>query len=157
MKNFARVLVVDDDAADVRLTLAALDKAGIHEHIQVVPDGNETLDYLYRRGSFADVPPMQPALVLLDLKMSPMDGFRVLETVKNDPAIKNIPLVVLTTSKRTLDLEQAYALGASGYVVKPMEFDDYAAALEAVVRFWLLINKAPAGSAGWKDYVEKQE
>jgi CheY-like chemotaxis protein len=157
MKNFARVLVVDDDAAEIRLTLAALEKAGIQENIQVLADGNETLDYLYRRGSFADVMPMQPALILLDLKMSPMDGFRVLETVKNDPAIKNIPLVVLTTSSRALDLEQAYALGASGYVVKPMEFDDYLAALEAIVRFWLLINEAPTGCAGWKEYVEKQE
>lgn len=157
MKNFARVLVVDDDAPDVQLTLAALEKAGINENIQVLPDGNATLDYLYRRGSYADVLPMQPALVLLDLKMSPMDGFRVLETVKKDPEIKNIPLVVLTTSSRTLDLEQAYALGASGYVVKPMEFDVYVAALEAVVRFWLLINEAPPGCAGWKEYVEKKE
>ena len=144
MNDTVRLLVVDDDADDNRLTLAALEAAGIGTQIRVLSDGAEALDYLCRRGAFADIPSGQPALVLLDLKMPKVDGFEVLEAVKRDPAMHNIPIVVLTTSNHESDIERAYSLGANGYMVKPMAFDDYVTALGALGRYWLQINVSPA-------------
>jgi CheY-like chemotaxis protein len=141
MNETARLIVVDDDEYDVRLTLAALEAAGIREKVLVLSNGEETLDYFYRRGTFTNLPASQPALVLLDLKMPGLDGFGVLETVKGDPAVKSVPIVALTSSRLDRDIAQAYALGVNGYVVKPMEFDEYVAALGAVGRFWLEVNE----------------
>jgi CheY-like chemotaxis protein len=143
-----RLLVTDDDVDDVRLTLSALRASGIEEDVMVLADGKDLLDYLYRRGPFVARPLLHPALVLLDLKMPRVDGFEVLESAKGDPALRVIPIVVLTSSRQERDLAQAYALGANGYMVKPMNFEEYVAALGALWRYWLEVNEASPACMG---------
>ncbi len=143
MEPNARLLVVEDEAADTRIILLALRAAGVVHEVMTVADGKEALDYLYRRGDFADRVSPQPALVLLDLKMPRVDGFGVLEAAKQDAALREIPVVVLTSSREERDLATAYALGVDGYVVMPMGFDACATVLGAVCRFWLDVNEAP--------------
>jgi CheY-like chemotaxis protein len=142
------ILLADDDEGDVRLATMVLQSLSPPVRVQVVTDGKETLDFLQRRGAFADRPPSQPSLVLLDLKMPRVDGFEVLERVKSDPALKVIPIVVLTSSRQDRDLTRAYELGANGYVVKALHFEEYKAALGAVTRFWLDVNQAPPSCLG---------
>lgn len=148
METTVRLLVAEDDDADARIVLLALRAAGFGDDVLTVADGKEVLDYLYRRGAAADRSPLCPALVLLDLKMPRVDGFGVLAAVKADSALRVIPIVVLTSSCEARDLAQAYALGADGYVVKPMGFDACAASLAAVCRFWLDVNEAPPACVG---------
>lgn len=143
MKKAARLLIADDDETDVKLALAALKSAGLNEEALVAADGQEAMDCLYRRGAYADLPLPQPALVLLDLKMPRMDGFSVIEQVKSDPELRSIPVVALTGSGLERDIRRAYALGVNGYIVKPMEFDEYTAAMGAAIRFWLEVNLPP--------------
>ena len=142
MNSGIRILIAEDDVHDARLTLRAL---GIlpEDEVLVVTDGKEVLDYLYRRRRFDGWPSLQPAVVLLDLKMPHMDGFEVLTQVKGDAALKMIPVIVLTSSRQPTDLMRAYGLGANAYVVKAMNFDDYVEALGALNRFWLQINETP--------------
>ena len=143
METPARLLMAEDDDADMRLVLLALHASGFVSGVLPMSDGKELLDYLYRRGPFAGRSPLHPALVLLDLKMPRVDGFGVLAAVKADPALRVIPMVVLTSSREDRDVAQAYALGADGYVVKPMGFEACKAVLSAVCRFWLEVNEAP--------------
>jgi len=143
-----RLLVVEDEEADTRLILLALRACGVSEGVQTVADGKEALDYLYRRGAFANRVSLQPALVLMDLHMPRVDGFGVLSVIKSDSVMHVVPVVVLTSSREARDLAQAYALGADGYVVMPMGFDACVTALGAVCRFWLDVNEAPAVCQG---------
>lgn len=143
MNLTTRILLVDDDAYDVQLTRSALEACAVMADVRAVGDGLEALDYLYRRQAFAGLPAVQPALVLLDLKMPRVDGFDVLTQVKRDAVLHVIPIVVLTSSRQPRDLARAYELGANGYVVKTMDFEAYAAALQAVHHYWLDINEAP--------------
>ena len=143
MEKTVRLLVAEDDDADARFVLLALQASGAWGEVLTVADGKEALDFLYRRGLFVNRSPLHPALVLLDLKMPRVDGFGVLTAAKTDPVLRGVPMVVLTSSCEKRDLAQAYALGANGYVVKPMGFDACVAALGAVCRFWMEVNEAP--------------
>jgi CheY-like chemotaxis protein len=137
------ILLAEDNANDVELTLAALRENHVINEIVVVRDGAEALDYLYRRNRFADRVGGNPALVLLDLKMPKVDGIEVLRQVKSAPALKTIPVVVLTSSREEQDLVRTYDLGVNAYVVKPIDFHEFMDAVKVLGGFWAVINETP--------------
>jgi len=148
MADIQRILMAEDSANDIELTLAALDEHHLANHVDVARDGEEALDYLYRRGAYAERPPGNPAVLLLDLKMPKIDGLEVLRQVKSDPALKTIPVVMLTSSREEGDVLRSYELGVNAYVVKPVAFADFMDAVRQLGGFWALINEPPrAGSA----------
>jgi CheY-like chemotaxis protein len=113
--------------------------------IMVVHDGAEALDYLYRRGRFEQRLSANPTLVLLDLKMPRVDGIEVLTQVKRDQQLRNIPVVMLTSSREERDVSRSYQMGANAYVVKPVHFPDFVAAIQALSHFWTRTNESPPG------------
>jgi CheY-like chemotaxis protein len=137
------ILIAEDNANDAELTLAALREHHIANDIIVVRDGAAALDYLYRRGEFHDRSPDPPGLVLLDLKMPKVDGLEVLQTVRADPGLKFLPVVILTSSREEADLVRSYSLGVNAYVVKPVAFQDFMNAVKVLGQFWAVINEPP--------------
>lgn len=138
-----RILLAEDSPQDAELTLNALAEHNITNLVDVARDGAEALDYLYRRGKFAGRQGGNPVLVLLDLKMPRMDGLEVLRTVKADPQLRAIPVVILSSSREEQDVVRSYELGVNAYVVKPVEFDQFMRAVRDLGLFWLLINESP--------------
>jgi CheY-like chemotaxis protein len=147
MENLKHILLVEDDPKDIELTLAALSDNNLANEVAVTRDGVEALDYLYRRGSFAQRPPGNPAVIMLDLKMPRMDGVEVLRQIKEDEQLHLIPVVVLTSSRESLDLEECYRLGVNAYVVKPVRFTEFVEAVKEIGIFWALINQPPPDDA----------
>ncbi|PYR75567.1 MAG: two-component system response regulator [Acidobacteria bacterium] len=143
MADLRRILLAEDSANDVELTIAALGDHGLVNHIDVVRDGAEALDYLYRRDAYAGRTPGNPAVLLLDLKMPRVDGLEVLRQIKGDQRLRTIPVVMLTSSREEGDLIRSYELGANAYVVKPVEFGDFMSAVRQVGGFWAVVNEAP--------------
>lgn len=139
----ARILLAEDSAQDVELTLNALGENNLANSVEVARDGAEALDYLYRRGKYAGRESGNPVLVLLDLKMPKVDGLEVLRAVKADPRLRVIPVVILTSSREEQDLVRSYELGVNAYVVKPVEFDKFLHAVRELGLFWVLLNEAP--------------
>jgi CheY-like chemotaxis protein len=148
MSTLKRILYAEDSPADVELTLAALAEHRLANEVVVVGDGAEALDYLKRRGAFEGRETGNPAVVLLDLKMPRVDGLEVLRAVKADPELQTIPVVIMTSSREERDLVESYRLGVNAYVVKPVDFDQFLAAVKEVGMFWAVINEPPPGSAG---------
>jgi CheY-like chemotaxis protein len=142
--DLKRILLAEDSANDVELTIAALNANRLANEVVVVRDGAEALDYLYRRGAHAHREPGLPALLLLDLKMPKVDGLEVLRVVKSDPAMRKLPVVVLTSSREEQDLVRSYDLGVNAYVVKPVAFPDFLDAVKTVGVFWAVLNEVPA-------------
>ena len=138
-----RIVLAEDNANDVELTTTALRENKVVNEIVVVRDGAEALDYLYQREAHRHRTGGNPALLLLDLKMPKVDGLEVLRQVKADPALRTIPVVVLTSSREEYDLSNAYALGVNAYVVKPVSFQDFVEAVRALGHFWGTINEVP--------------
>ncbi|MDF7801752.1 response regulator [Pontiellaceae bacterium B1224] len=136
-----KILLVDDDVRDVELTLTSLAEHNLANGVAVARDGAEALDYLYCRGSFADRPRGNPLVVFLDLKMPKVDGHEVLRQIKNDPVLKTIPVVVLTSSREEQDLIKSYNQNVNAYVVKPVAFDAFLAAVKQLGLFWVLTNE----------------
>jgi CheY-like chemotaxis protein len=136
------ILLVEDSANDVELTIATLTKY-VANHVDVARDGAEALDYLFKRGAFAGRTAGTPVLVMLDLKIPKIDGLEVLRTIKADPTLKRLPVVVLTSSREQRDVVQSYELGVNAYVVKPVEFEQFAEAVKQLGLFWLLLNEPP--------------
>ena len=147
MKTLKRILLAEDDLKDIELTINALDEYNLANDILVVRDGVEALDYLYRRGAFVREPNGNPVVILLDIKMPKMDGIQVLKQIKSDKYLQMIPVVVLTSSNESQDLETCYQLGANAYVVKPVKFTDFVEAVREVGMFWALINEPPPNNA----------
>jgi CheY-like chemotaxis protein len=143
MKNLKRILLVEDDPKDIELTLAALDEHNLANNVDVTRDGVEALDYLYRRESFSQRSPGNPVVIMLDLKMPRMDGVQVLRQLKADEHMRLIPVVVLTSSRESLDLEGCYQLGVNAYVVKPVRFVEFVEAVKEIGVFWALVNQPP--------------
>jgi len=142
--NAMEIMVVEDNPQDLELTLRALRKANVSNRIQVARDGAEALEYLFCEGPYVgrrieDT----PKVVLLDLKLPKVDGLEVLEKIKNDPRTKAIPVVVLTSSKEQKDVVETYRLGVNSYIVKPVGFEGFAAAVGELGLYWLLLNQAP--------------
>lgn len=142
-----RILLVDDSPRDTELALDALREHNLANEVVVLRDGAEALDYLYRRGPFSDRQPGNPAVVLLDLKMPKVDGMEVLRQVKADPSLRLIPVVVMTSSREECDVLETYQLGVNAYVVKPLDFRQFADAVAQVGAFWAVLNQPPPGTA----------
>ena len=138
-----QILLAEDSDRDAELTISALVKHSLVNNIQRVRDGVEALDYLYRRGQYSDRLAGNPAVVLLDLKMPRVDGLEVLGQIRSDPQLKLIPVVMLTSSPQDQDVRRSYELGASAYVVKPVDFDEFVQAVKLVGMFWASINQPP--------------
>ncbi len=143
MAELRRILLAEDSANDIELTLAALAEHRLANQVDVVHDGAEALDYLYRRGAYSARGNGNPALVMLDLKMPRVTGLEVLERIKNDPALRSIPVVMLTSSREEGDLVRSYELGVNAYVVKPVAFGDFMDAVRQLGGFWALVNEPP--------------
>ena len=139
--NPIELLLVEDSEPDVRLTIEALREAKVKNRLWVVEDGVEAIDFLRRNGRHADVP--RPDLILLDLNLPRKNGREVLAEIKADPNLKNIPVVILTTSHSEKDVLQAYDLHANCYIVKPVGFDNFVEAVKTIRQFWFSVVTLP--------------
>ncbi|NOT26775.1 MAG: response regulator [Acidobacteria bacterium] len=146
MSALQRILLAEDSPRDAELVIEALQANNLANEVFHVRDGAEALDYLYRRGMFAGRSNGQPAVVLLDLKMPKVDGLEVLRQIKGDPALKLIPVVVMTSSREEQDVVNSYQLGVNAYVVKPVQFHEFVDAVRQVGAFWAVFNEPPPGS-----------
>jgi CheY-like chemotaxis protein len=143
MTELRHILLAEDNANDVELTLAALRTNHVLNKVVVTRDGAETLDYLWRRNAYADRSGGNPVLMLLDLKMPKVDGLEVLRQVKGSAQFKTIPIVVLTSSREEQDVVRSYDLGVNAYVVKPVDFHDFVEAVKLLGGFWAVVNEPP--------------
>lgn len=142
--NEIEILLVEDNPDDLEMALRALKKAHLANRIQVARDGAEALDFLFARGEHAQRKVENgPRVILLDLKLPKVDGLEVLRRVKGDPRTKMIPVVVLTSSKEQPDVIECYNLGVNSYIVKPVNFERFAAAVSELGMYWLLLNHPP--------------
>jgi len=135
------VLMVEDDPGDVELTRVSLEDAKLRLDLRVVDNGEDAIDYVRKRGQYADAP--TPDVILLDLNLPRKDGREVLAELKQDPCLKGIPVVVLTTSDAASDITKAYASGANCYVTKPMDLDQFDKVVHWIQDFWFTIVKLP--------------
>ena len=138
------VLLVEDNVEDQELTLRALRKKNLANRVHVVSDGAEALEFLFGTGAYAGRGPKDaPKVVLLDIKLPKLSGIEVLKKVKADPDLRSIPIVMLTSSKEGPDIQESYRLGANSYIVKPVDFDNFADAVAQLGFYWLLANEPP--------------
>lgn len=140
------IVLVEDNPHDLELTLVALERSQLANEVIVLRDGAEALDYLQRTGAHSDRVEGNPAVMLLDLKLPKVDGLEVLKTVRESPELRSIPVVMLTSSREEPDLQRAYELGVNAYVVKPVEFKEFVAAISDLGVFWAVLNEPPPGS-----------
>jgi CheY-like chemotaxis protein len=134
-------LMAEDNPDDILITKRAWKKGNIKNKLHIVNDGEETLDFLYKKGEYVDAPSI--SLMLLDLNMPKMNGFEVLETIKKDTGLKSLPVIVLTTSNRDEDIQRAYDLGCNSYIVKPVNYDNFLKAVIEIQRYWILLCELP--------------
>ncbi len=137
------ILIAEDNAEDVELTLEALRQNKLANALVVVRDGAEALDYLFKRNAYAGRPGGNPAVMLLDLKMPKVDGIEVLRTIKGHAELRTIPVVALTSSREESDLMRTYNLGVNAYVVKPVSFSEFIDAVKLLGGFWAVVNEPP--------------
>jgi CheY-like chemotaxis protein len=137
------ILLVEDNPKDLELSLVALARSKLANDVVTTRDGAEALDFLYRRGAHADRREGNPAVVLLDLKLPKVDGLEVLRQVKDDPELRSIPVVMLTSSREEQDLLRSYDLGVNAYVVKPVDFREFLEAIRELGVFWAVLNEPP--------------
>lgn len=143
-KDSIEILLVEDSPNDEELTLYALKKNNITNHIQVVHDGAEALEYIFCTGAYADRRINEPPkVILLDLKLPKVDGLEVLERIKADARTRTIPVVVLTSSQEESDIVESYQLGVNSYIVKPVDFEQFIDAVRQLGLYWALLNKTP--------------
>jgi len=139
------ILLVDDNPGDVRLTVEALKDSGVQNRLHTVGDGNEAIAFLRREGRYRDAPRVD--LVLLDLNMPGMHGFQVLAELRQDPALKSVPVAVLTGSQSTDDIVKTYELDANCYITKPVDFEQFIIMVKSVTAFWSASLRAPLGDS----------
>ncbi|MBK9094312.1 MAG: response regulator [Anaerolineae bacterium] len=144
MNGQVEILLVEDNPNDAELALRALKKNNLANNVAVVTDGEEALDFVFARGAYSHRKIENgPKVILLDLKLPKVDGLEVLRAIKSDPVTRIIPVVVLTSSKEERDIVESYKLGANSYIVKPVEFDKFVAAVKDLGLYWLLLNQPP--------------
>jgi CheY-like chemotaxis protein len=143
MGELKPILLVEDNPKDIELTLAALEQSQLANEVVVVRDGAEALDFLYRRGAHDARNTMDPAVVLLDLKLPKVDGLEVLAQMKGDPDMRHTPIVMLTSSREESDLVRSYELGVNAFVVKPVGFREFFDAIQDLGVFWAVLNEPP--------------
>ncbi|HEY0916493.1 MAG TPA: response regulator [Solimonas sp.] len=148
------ILLVEDDKRDLELTLLALERSQLANEVVTVGDGAKALEYLRREAEYAGRPEGNPAVVLLDLKLPKVNGLEVLQAVRSDPALRAVPVVMLTSSEAETDVLKSYSLGVNAYVVKPVEFKQFVSAIADLGVFWAVVNEPPPGSVkGGRRYV----
>lgn len=142
----AAILLVEDDPGDQELTRRALLDGDVPHDLYIVEDGEEALDYLFRRGAYADAASYPlPDLILLDLNLPKLNGKQVLEQIHGDPKLRRIPVVILTTSQQEKDIQQCYDSGASSYIVKPVAIDDFIRMVHCIDEYWFEIVRLSPG------------
>lgn len=144
MPRLKPILFAEDSPKDAELTLEALTGNNLANQVTHVEDGVEAMEYLRRQGQYATREPINPAVVLLDIKMPRMDGIEVLRAIRADAALKMIPVVMLTSSLEEHDLIRSYELGVNAYVVKPVTFSEFIVAVKQVGNFWAVLNEIPS-------------
>jgi two-component system, response regulator len=138
------ILLVEDNADDLELTLHALRSNKVANKIDVARDGEEALDFIFRRGQFAErAQDPRPSLILLDLKLPKVDGLEVLREIRNNPASRTIPVVIMTSSKEEKDLVTGYQLGVNSYIQKPVDFTQFRETVRHLGLYWLVVNQPP--------------
>lgn len=137
---------MEDDDKDIELTLTALAEHSLSDDVAIVRDGEEALDFLFRRGKYTELPDGNPVVVLLDVKMPKVDGLEVLRRMKSDNKLRRVPVVMLTSSREARDIVESYELGVNAYVVKPVNFGKLMQAVKQLGLFWGVINQPPPGS-----------
>ena len=146
MDDGLQILLVEDDPKDVDLTLHAFKENNLANHMQVVRDGAEALDFVFSLGAYATRDAdIQPELILLDLKLPKVDGLEVLRQLKQDARTRSIPVVILTSSQQERDVVKGYDTGANSYIVKPVDFERFTDAVRQLGMYWLLLNHSPKG------------
>ena len=143
IENDIEILLVEDNPNDVELALDALREAKLANHIQVVRDGAEALDFLFRTGPYANRPNNFPKLILLDLKLPKVNGLEVLARIRADPMTQAMPVVMLTSSHEERDIVDSYSLHVNSYIVKPVDFEQFTEAVRQIGFYWLLLNQPP--------------
>lgn len=143
MNGEIELLYVEDDLADMELTILALQQSGIANTVHVARDGVEALDYLFCRGPHAGRGFSAPRVVLLDLKLPKVSGLEVLQVIRRDERTRSIPVVVLTSSKEQRDLVDSYKLGVNSYIQKPVDFEQFNQTIRQLGLYWLVVNQAP--------------
>lgn len=146
MTDTGKILLVEDSEQDVELTLSALTQHNLANEVVVARDGEEALDYLYRRRTFQDREAGNPVVILLDIKLPKVDGLEVLQQLRSDPALRFVPVVMLTSSREERDIVRSYDLGVNAYVVKPVEFQGFFEAIRELGLFWAVLNQPPPPS-----------
>lgn len=142
--NKVEILLVEDNPTDVELTLRTLKKHNLANHVEVVSDGAEALDFVFATGAYKDRKiDKKPKVILLDLNLPKVDGLEVLRKIKSDERTKDIPVVVLTSSKEEQDRIESYRLGVNSYIVKPVDFTQFTKAVSELGLYWLLLNELP--------------
>lgn len=142
--NAVDILLVEDNPSDVELTLRAFKRHNLTNHVYVVKDGVEALDFLFRRGAYSHrKDKANPKVVLLDLKLPKVDGLEVLRKIKSDASTRAIPVVVLTSSREEKDIVESYSLGVNSYIVKPVDFDKFIDSVSQLGLYWMLLNEPP--------------
>ena len=142
MDDLKRILIVEDDYRDVELMLAALEEIDLPNGIDISNDGEDALNYLFKKGKYRSRESGKPAVIILDLKMPKVGGLEVLKKIKNSKELRTIPVVMLTSSKMESDLITSYDLGANAYVVKPVDFEGFVEAVKGLVSFWVILNES---------------
>ena len=145
-KDLRTILLAEDNPADAEMAIDALREARLANPVVHVEDGVEALDFLHARGAFAGRTPGDPAVVLLDLKMPRLDGLDVLRQMREDPQLRRVPVVILSSSREESDLARSWDLGVNAYVVKPVDIDQFFQAVKTLGTFWAVINEPPQGS-----------
>jgi CheY-like chemotaxis protein len=139
------ILLVEDNVSDIELTKRALVKSRISNELVIAEDGQEALDLLLGAGGVAPADLMLPAIILLDLKLPRVDGLEVLRRLRANPRTRRLPVVILTSSKEEQDVAASYDLGVNSYIRKPVDFNQFAAAIERLGMYWLVLNEPPPG------------
>jgi two-component system, response regulator len=142
-ENLVEILLVEDNPNDVALALHAFKKSNLTNRIQVVRDGAEALEFLFRTGQFEGRSNGTPKVVLLDLKLPKVDGLEVLQRLRANPATKQLPVVILTSSREERDIVESYNLGVNSYIVKPVDFEQFTEVVRQLGFYWALLNQPP--------------
>jgi len=137
------ILLVEDNPNDVELTLRAFGKHKLANNVKVARDGQEALDLLFGTGEPNGARPRRPKVILLDLKLPKVDGLEVLREIRTSDSLRNVPVVILTSSREESDIVESYNLGVNSYIVKPIEFEKFVETVQTLGLYWLLLNEPP--------------
>ncbi len=146
-RNIIDILVADDNDDDVLMIRKTFERSKLMNIVAAVSDGDEAMAYLRRQGKYKDAAP--PGLLLLDIKMPKMDGFETLAAIKADPALKRLPVVMLTTSRQEEDVCKSYAAGACSFISKPVKFAQFQEIVNQFALYWAVVATIPRASSGW--------